>query len=155
MNDCNIKIDLEFGSIGDKLMQVQYRCNDIRENVDVVDLKASINQRITLPSKITLTFSNKDNNKDTILDENNNILSDLYVKILNIYLDGIKVNPVYLQKNLKLFTDSGNIINTPYVGFNGTMEIPLDTASVFQQINWFNHQASIPNSADQASRESV
>ena len=147
MNDCNIKIDLEFGSIGDKLMQVQYRCNDIREHVDVVDLKASINQRITLPSKITLAFSNKDNNKDTILDENNNILSDLYVKILNIYLDGIKVNPVYLQKNLKLFTDSGNIINTPYIGFNGTMEIPLDTASVFQQINWFNHQASIPDSA--------
>ena len=142
MNDCDIKIDLEFGSIGDKLMRVQYNYNDIEKNVDVVDLKASVKQRITLPSKITLTFSNKDNNKDTILDENNNILSDLYVKILNISLDGMKVNPIYLQKNLKLVTDSGNIINTPYIGFNGTMEISLDATSVFQQINCFNKHAN-------------
>jgi len=138
MNKYNVKLKLEFGSINGKFMNVEYQINSSRvKKVLVSENEGLLDDEISLPGKVRLFFSNKDNATDTIVNESNEIVADLYVKILKITLDNFDIPQVYIQKNLKLVTGKNNQINTNYIGFNGTMEIPFDQNSVFKQINWF------------------
>lgn len=137
MNKCNIKINLEFGSIDSRFMNVEYKIDSTVKKVSVTKNHGLIDDDVFLPGKISLIFSNKNHSSDTIVNESNQIVADLYVKILDIKLENFDIPQIYIQKNLCLVTESKHEINTSYIGFNGIMEIALDKNSVFQQINWF------------------
>lgn len=88
---------------------------------------------VTLPTKITLVVHGKDQKRDTILDHEGNILHDLYVKVVGVYLDGFDLGEEFLHKKLKFITDDG-ILTKPYIGFNGRLEFDLDQSTVFDQV---------------------
>ncbi len=137
-NNCKIKIKLEFGSIDSKSMSVAFKFHGKTVPIENNNGIGIVNEIIKLPCDVGLIFSGKNNQTDTLVDENNNIIADLYVKILDFTLDGFSVNLPFIQKNLTLITESGSVINTPYIGFNGEMVVPLQKSSVFQQLNYCN-----------------
>ena len=61
---------------------------------------------MTLPTKITLMVHGKDMNKDTKLDDQGNIIEDLYVRITGVYLDGFNLGEDFLYKKIKFITDN-------------------------------------------------
>ena len=89
-------------------------------------------QLIALPTEINLEFGGKDLAKDTMVDEVGNIIKDKHVLIQEIKLDNMLVEPLYLQRRLKLeYNDQINYSN--YIGFNGTMIIQFNKPDVFRQ----------------------
>ena len=88
---------------------------------------------VTLPTKITLVVHGKDMNNDTRLDDKGNIIQDLYVRIMGVYLDGFNLGEEFLYKKIKFITEDG-VLTTPYLGFNGRVEFDLDQTTVFDQV---------------------
>lgn len=135
-NQVPIEIDLEFGLLDDKIMQVQITANQHRVHIDpVIEHQkghASFQTVVALPGQVILEFSGKNNNTDTRLDSEGNIVQDLYVKITDVKLDCFKLSNKFKHTHLKLET-SDQTICTPYVGFNGRMTINLDKTNIFQQ----------------------
>ena len=133
---CRLLLEFEYGLIDGKIMQVEiHDGQDVLEvvpQIDGVHAKAQVLLDITLPTKVCLVFSGKNNATDTQIDEDGNILRDLYVKIIKMSLDGFELGQHVLQQKLVLETATGSM-PTAYVGFNGTITLNLDKPNVFLQ----------------------
>lgn len=136
-NQCKLKIKFCFGRCNNKLFQVK-----VDDNHDVVEvLPYTIDneiigiyeKQIYLPTKIIIHAQGKDNNVDTILDENFNIVEDLYVQISAISLDGFDLNENFLFKKINLITVDNKKILTNYIGFNGFVELNFKEDNIFFQ----------------------
>jgi len=135
---CRLQIKLEFESIGSKIMNVDINGHRVIPT-DVNGKLLSVTEfDIVLPTEVLITFSNKDPNFDTIVDQTGNITQDLCVKIKSIALDGFKLNEKYLHQKLSIVTENGNSITTSYIGFNGQMSLTFDKSDVFSQYLWLN-----------------
>ena len=134
-NLCTITIAFEFGSINGKIMQVL-----VDDELVMPDekLKSIVWLPIRLPGKVTLKFSNKDSTVDTLVDQTGSIIQDLYVKLTEVRIDGFLLNEKYLYQKIKLTTESGEIITTSYIGFNGTVVLDFSHSTVFSQCLWLN-----------------
>lgn len=95
---------------------------------------AEITVPVQLPTNIILEFSGKDQNRDTVIDANNNIIEDLHIEILEIGLDCFTMPSHYLKQQISLHTVDKKVIHSNYIGANGEMSIDLPKNSVFQQI---------------------
>jgi hypothetical protein len=137
-NKCQLQIKLEFESIGSKTMNVDINGYPVIPSEVDGKLLSVTNLNIILPTKVLITFSNKDPNHDTIVDQTGNIIQDLCVKIKSIALDGFKFNEKYLHQKLSVVTENGNSITTSYIGFNGQMLLTFDKSDVFSQYLWLN-----------------
>lgn len=132
-----MEFDFEFAPLNDKLMQVTVS-NNHREIPVIPELTkgkylATTRIDIVLPTQITLKFSGKNQNTDTVVDQAGNILKDLTVKIKTIRLDGMIVNQNFLHNCLILTAQDNSTWIGSIVGFNGTMNINLDKNNVFSQ----------------------
>ncbi len=126
LNSARFEIKLEFGQLSSgKTMKATLFYNDHECSGYAVDVE--------LPAKLKLAVSGKDIAVDTILDDQGNILQDLYVKIIAVSLDGFELNSIFLHQGIKFVTDQDTII-TSYFGYNGYVEFVLDCPNVFQQI---------------------
>ena len=131
---CKIQFKFEFGLINNQFMQVNVingNQNNLvipnNNNIGIVEFS------VELPTQIMLTFTGKNPNTDTLVDENGNITKDMYVKIVSILLDGFELNNIFLHQKIKLLTETNQEIITSYVGFNGSIRIDLSESSVFSQ----------------------
>jgi hypothetical protein len=97
------------------------------DNIGTVDFD------VELPTQVVLKFSGKNSDTDTLIDENGNIISDMYVKINSASMDGFDLNKIFLHQKIKLLTESGQAIQTSYFGFNGISTIEMPESSVFSQ----------------------
>ena len=88
---------------------------------------------ITLPTKITLVVHGKDMKYDTEIDNEGNMVRDLYVRITEVYLDGFDLGVDFLYKKINFITNDG-VLTTPYLGFNGRVEFDLDQPTIFDQV---------------------
>jgi hypothetical protein len=130
MNNCNLQILFQFAEVWNSYMTVKVDDSEITPTDGEV---YCYEKTITLPTKITLEFSGKNNNGDTIIDEAGNIVKDKCVIIKEIRLDNMPVEPLYLERRLKL--EYGEQINySNYIGFNGKMTIQFDKPDVFRQL---------------------
>ena len=130
-NNAKIKFKFELGILPNgKQMHVLID----GDTVPVNGLKSYEHEmEVQLPCNINLVFSGKDSNTDTIVSESGDILHDSYVKLKAITLDGHKVTND-LHKIISLVTDSGNIVNSNYIGFNGVVNLELSEINVFRQV---------------------
>jgi len=137
LNHCYIEIEFEFGCVNDKAMSVVLCSNenDLSVIPELIDGKWLAKSKIyvELPSTIQLSFSGKNQLTDVILDSTGNIIKDLYVKILNVSIDGFKLNEKFIHQQLTINTTDGKNWTTSYIGFNGNMMIDLTEKNVFLQ----------------------
>lgn len=133
LNNIKFHIDFEFGYLGDRCMAVEINGTKVLASKGKT-VTHSID--ISLPADVELVFSGKNTN-DTIIDQQGQIIKDMYVKILNIRLDQIVLPDWVIASKLRLITDKNEIINTAYIGFNGKITIPLNQNTVFSQYQNF------------------
>lgn len=118
-----IEFDFEVGSTNDSIMQL--KIVNSNEEIDVDNLvigSNTISLTVEFPQTIILVISGKGKN-DVVVDENGNIIADKYIKLVDIRVDKLSVDPHYLPRFVKILTESGEIITTNYFGFNGTVII--------------------------------
>jgi hypothetical protein len=134
LNECVISFKFEFFRIHDRYMSVV-----VGDDIIVPDENnhASYSIATILPSEIKLQFLGKNQNTDTIVDQQGNILQDLYVKIVSINLDQILLPDWIMQKNLYYLTEANQLVNSSYIGFNSSMTINLTEENVFYQYQKF------------------
>jgi hypothetical protein len=127
MNKARIDIEFEFGHIDGRHMTVQIGDQTICPNDPTISFE------ISLPASFDITYSGKNNQTDTKLDESGQIIADMYVKIKTMKLDGFPMSPKYLYQRLVMHTEAGESFTTCYAGFNGHMHVDLDQPTVFSQ----------------------
>ena len=134
ISSCIFKIVFEFGSIDGRIMQITVVNGDFTKQV-IPDKNniATVEFGIDLPTQIMLYFTGKNANTDTLVGEDGKIISDMYVKILEVAMDGFTLNEKFLHQKMKIQTESGSEIVTSYVGFNGSMCIDLAESDIFSQ----------------------
>jgi hypothetical protein len=137
INNCIISFDLSFEHINNLIMQAVLIVDNERINInptlDNEKYTATVNACVKLPTLISLEFSGKNYNTDTLIDQQGNILKDICIKIQNMRLDGLSVGQYYLQQHLILIDDSGTEWTGPYIGRNGIMQIALKEDNIFSQ----------------------
>jgi hypothetical protein len=134
INSCTFKIVFEFGSIDSRIMQTTVVNGDFTKRV--IPNKnniATVEFGIDLPTQIVLYFTGKNANTDTLVDENGKIVGDMYVKILQVSMDGFELNEKFLHQKMKIQTEAGAEIVTSYIGFNGSMCINMAESDIFSQ----------------------
>jgi len=130
MNSCKLEILFQFAEVRNSYMTVKVCDSEITPTDGDI---YCYEQAITLPTTIELEFTGKDSACDTIVDEAGNIVKDKHVLIKEIRLDNMPVEPLYLERRLKL--EHGDQINySNYIGFNGKMTIQFDKPDVFRQL---------------------
>jgi hypothetical protein len=138
LNKCNLSIEFYFNDIDNQIMSVEILPQGEQ---GVVISKTGVyiyRKEITLPTKVSLKFTNKNLQCDTILDETGKIIKDKSVIIQHISIDGIPISIIYLKNHLKIITDDQREVYSNYVGFNGEMLLDFDCANVFLQMMKFN-----------------
>jgi len=135
MNHCNLKILFEFIVMNDEYMGVEIKSGN-KELVVVEPNNGSLycfEQTIFLPHKINLRFFGKNQDKDTEVDINGNIVRDKALIIKDIRLDDIPVSKYYLQRHIKIKHQNGEILSN-YIGFNCESLIEFDQMTAFHQL---------------------
>ena len=134
---CTIDFKFEFGTIDGRAMTLEI--STPTETILVIPnqidsrLIGDTKIEVDLPTQIVLKFTGKNYNTDTIVDENGNIVKDIYIKILSMRMDGFKLNEKFLHQKIKVVTDQSQQYNTAYIGFNGLIEFDLNEPNVFLQ----------------------
>lgn len=98
---------------------------------------------VKLPVVIDISVLGKSQYSDTLIDQQGNIIDDLFVKLHNIWLDEIIIPPHNIHKIILFHTKSGQKLNVSYWGFNGVATLALDENNVFDQIMTWNRQPNI------------
>jgi hypothetical protein len=130
MNSCKLQIVFKFFEVRNEYMTVKIHDSSITPTDGEV---YCYEQMITLPTQLDLEFGGKDSNNDTIIDKDGNIIKDKYVLITEIRLDGMMIEPLYLQRRLKL-EYNGQVNYSNYIGLNGKMTIEFNKPDVFRQL---------------------
>jgi len=129
LNTLNITVDFEFGIVDGREMSVEiiseqgvYYASSTNNKVTIED--------INLPNQIKINFFGKDS-RDTKIDSNGTIVQDMYVKIVGLKLDNLKVPDWVIEKKSSYTTENGEVLKTAYVGFNGNMIIEMPESNIF------------------------
>ena len=142
----DLKIELEFSNYN-KTMIVEISDNQgvIQTLSDVTDQHVVVNHRISLPSNLNFVISNKNYNTDTLVSPDGKILADKYVKLNNIYLGRMLINPEKLYK-ICCYDNDQNVktVNDTYWGFNGVATINFSDSNFIKYLflidNKFKHK---------------
>ena len=129
-----VTIEFKFGAICNKTMDVTVCTNT--QSIDVVpdnNLIGTCTLDVSLPAQITIKLSGKTNEKDTIVDENGNMIEDKFVQITKFALDCFELNEIFLHQRIKLLTKDNNEYTTSYFGFNGKVTLNLNKNNVLEQ----------------------
>ena len=92
---CNLEIDFEFGSCRNLYFSLYVDDGNSLTKVSKDDSSYSTN--IHLPAIIKLKFSGKTVH-DTVMDKDNKIIEDMYVKVLAIRLDKFELNEKFIHQ---------------------------------------------------------
>ena len=132
---CKLEIDFEFGGCRNRYFKLQVDDGYWQTMVSKDD--SSYSTEIHLPAIVRLHFSGKTKH-DTIIGKDNEIIEDMYVKILAIRLDKIDLNEKFIHQKIQIVTDSKDTHNTSYIGFNGTMTLDFAESNAFSQVLTLN-----------------
>jgi hypothetical protein len=132
---CNLEIDFEFGSCRNLYFSLYVDDGNSLTKVSKDDSSYSTN--IHLPAIIKLKFSGKTVH-DTVMDKDNKIIEDMYVKVLAIRLDKFELNEKFIHQTINIVTDSNETHTTSYIGYNGTITLDLAETNVFSQVLTLN-----------------
>ena len=129
LNTIDVTFEFEYGMIDNRYMQIEISTN--KQSV-LVNAKTNIVvKEIQIPNQLSLSFTGKTPGRDTIVDSAGNIIQDMYVKVIGLIIDYLKLPEWVLQKKLSYVTFDGRLLTTSYIGFNGTMTIDIPESMVF------------------------
>lgn len=133
-NQAELIVEFEAGSAVGNYMHVTIVNNNYEQTV-VPDSpgKYKMGLPIELPETVQLKFSNKTVH-DTLVDKNNQVTADTYIKIIRVSVDGFPLSDVYLQQKILLITESNDQVYSNYIGFNGTVDLVFDRDTVLGQV---------------------
>lgn len=134
LSSFQLTMEFEFGIVNGQIIKTLLQVDEQRIPI-IPDDKglAKIAVTVDLPAQLVLTFSNKDPNTGTLIDDCGNIIKDVFVKILSISFDGFELNEKFIHQKIKLLTETGQEIFTSYIGFNGIIVLNLTESNVFSQ----------------------
>lgn len=130
-NQFSMTFNFEFVCVNDQYMNLTI-LNQNQQFVVTHD-RPSITFNLILPTSVTLQFSGKNYNTDTVVDLDGNIVQDKFIKIVSVDVDRFRLPETFLYRKLTINTDDGRSYTTPYIGFNGRMHLVLDQTDIFSQ----------------------
>ena len=83
---------------------------------------------IQFPTKFNIVVSGKGPN-DTLVDQDGNIVGDMYIKLNRVSVDGIPCSTNYVHELINC-TDRGDTVQTNYWGFNGVIKLDFSHSNV-------------------------
>lgn len=138
---CIVDLKFEFGRIDDRHMHLSVLHEDnsyILEPTFENNLgHANLSIGVKLPTVINFVVSNKGEN-DTIVDADGNVVADCYIKLAELSIDKFGINKEILGRRVTLTAKNGQIVNSNYMGFNGTAVLKLHKPDVFSQVLTLN-----------------
>ena len=132
---CKLKIVFEFGECNNKLMVVKVN----GQTLEPENKQATYENEITLPAKVVIETSGKEDGIDTTVDKDGNIIEDMYAKITSFSLDSFEFQEVFLYQKIKLVTENHGTHTTCYFGFNGFVNLDFNEDNVFSQVLSLNN----------------
>ena len=134
---CKLNLEFEFGRARDQFMVCVVAYNGLVFPLEIAadqdHAMTQITLHIELPCRIVLQLTGKQPN-DTVLDQNNCIVKDTYVKLSGVKIDDFKLNQIFLCQKVQLRTTGGQEIITNYFGFNGQVNLDFSKSSVMSQV---------------------
>lgn len=124
LNRSQVQLYFKFGQVRGEYMSVHV--NGVAVVPDS-DENAMITLCVDFPCELLITLDGKDNNTDTIVDNDGNIVQDKFVQLTEARVDRIIVNNHFLQK-WPVINDS---FITCYFGFNGQVSLKFDEPTGF------------------------
>ena len=118
-----IKLDFEIGKIDNKSMTMIVVHENAKKVYSNLEEKFTLQISINFPTQVKLILLGKKNN-DTVVDENQNVVHDKFVKLTKLEVDNLQCNNFYLKNKIKLTTADSQVIHDNYWGSNG--EVILD-----------------------------
>jgi|688.fasta_scaffold265246_2 hypothetical protein len=118
-----IKLDFEIGKIDNKSMTMILVHENAKKVYSNLEEKFTLQMSINFPTQVKLILLGKKNN-DTVVDENQNVVQDKFVKLTKLEVDNLQCNNFYLKNKIKLTTADSQVIHDNYWGSNG--EVILD-----------------------------
>lgn len=141
---CTLNLSFEFGRIEDRHMNLSVLHDNksymLEPNFDNNIGRSSLSLSIELPTDVYFVVSNKGPN-DTQVDVDGNILADCYIKLTDLSLDKFSTNKDILGRRVTLTADDGQVVNSNYMGFNGTAVLKLSKPDVFSQVLTLNRHS--------------
>lgn len=135
---CVLNIKFGYGKVNNKLFKIQVNYNGTIDDLLAYETDKGIFsnyvKEIILPTSIDIVFSGKDNNVDTIVDSEGNIIEDLFVQIQQISLDQFDLNEKFLHQRIVINTNENQSYTTSYIGFNGTVTLNFEEDNIFSQV---------------------
>ena len=126
INHSNINIEFEVGLFnGSMALEISDPSRHIMllENIKQSNLIVSFD--IEFPTVLTFNITNKNSNKDTVVDDQGKIISDKYIKIKSLHIGRVPVRESLLFDICK-YRYNGNEVNNIFWAFNGNVCIDFD-----------------------------
>ena len=136
MNKTNLMLVFEYGAYNGKMSML---INGKQHDQTIVNLD------LTLPSKLIIELSNKNYNLDTQMNSQGKILADKYIKLLEMKLGNMPIEPVNLFKICYYETDKSMKFYDTYWGFNGTVTIDFNQKSLIKYLLLLNNKFELNN----------
>ena len=138
-NNCSLTIDFQFlNSINHTNMHVDIGTDRLSASNET----KSYSTRITLPSTLEIKCSGKDQNTDTLIDVNGQVIADKVVIIKSIVLDNIRIPQRSIDKIIRLVTDDGQEFYSETIKHNGTIVLDFKYSDVFRQVMHFTRMGN-------------
>tara|TARA_R110000782_G_scaffold233969_2_gene320158 strand:+ start:56 stop:472 length:417 start_codon:yes stop_codon:yes gene_type:complete len=131
---CKLKIAFKFGECNNKLMTVNVNGKTLQPENN----QAIYEEEITLPTKVLIQTSGKEDGVDTKVDKDGNILEDMSAILTSLSLDSFELNEIFLYQRMQLVTKNNRSVTGCYFGFNGSVNIDFVEDNVFAQVLSFN-----------------
>lgn len=119
-----VQLYFEFGQVRDRYMNLRVNGIDV---VPDSNEQAVVQVSVDFPGELCLELTGKDNNVDTILDSNGNIVQDKFVRLTKVKVDRMIVNDHFLQK-WPIVNDS---FASTHFGFNGQVRLGFNEPTAF------------------------
>jgi hypothetical protein len=140
LGSVGVRLRFEFSKLHDRVMTVQCTSGSTIQRLEPQQAGFyDLDFRTTLPGRISLMFSGKNNLTDTVLDKDGSMVADLFVRLDAITIDDIPIK-IDVAPIMLLTTETGEKHQTNYVGFNGQAVLHLLEHNAFDLIMaWTRH----------------
>jgi len=123
-------LEFHVSQLNQKSMSITFINNDLTDTIKHLDEgEYTYKTKIEFPTKFMIKVAGK-GPTDTQIDDQGNIINDMFIKLTNVTVDGLSCNTEYVYRT-NLHTDSGQVVQSNYWGFNGYVELNFDYANSF------------------------
>jgi hypothetical protein len=122
-----VEFNFEFGIYnGSMSVAIKQGKHKLFESIGNVQKNLTAVIDLALPGELTIQLDGKNNNTDTSVDSQGNIVADKYVRLQFLRVGRVPVSHANLYNLCRYTTTAGTQINDTYWGWNGEVCINFD-----------------------------